>query len=111
MSDAIEAVRIRRDRLGGHPAIGGRAGNGILFVGFSVPDDASDRQIVDGILGLREDCRRLGGSLVVEDCPRRFKESVDVWGDVGLSIGIMRKLKDALDPRGTLNPGRFVGGI
>ena len=35
----------------------------------------------------------------------------DVWGDIGPALGIMRRLKSALDPRDTLNPGRFVGGI
>lgn len=34
-----------------------------------------------------------------------------VWGPAGPDLPLMRAVKDALDPRGTLCPGRFVGGL
>lgn len=49
--------------------------------------------------------------MVVENCPPDLKDHLDVWGDVGPALDIMRRLKSALDPHDTLNPGRFVGGI
>jgi len=34
-----------------------------------------------------------------------------VWGSSGDAIALMGSLKHQLDPKATLNPGRFVGGI
>ena len=36
---------------------------------------------------------------------------VDSWGVVGDALSVMRALKREFDPKNTLNPGRFVGGI
>jgi glycolate oxidase FAD binding subunit len=51
------------------------------------------------------------GSLVLESGPSELKRYLDPWGEVGPSLRLMRALKEKLDPAGTLNPGRFVGGI
>ena len=48
---------------------------------------------------------------VVEHCTPFLKNRRDVWGPLPSGLGIMRRLKLALDPHGILNPGRFVGGI
>ena len=61
-------------------------------------------------LTLRQ-ARSAGGTAIVERCPPELKSGLDVWGDVGDPLAIMRRLKGHYDPRGTLNPGRFVGGI
>jgi glycolate oxidase FAD binding subunit len=34
-----------------------------------------------------------------------------VFGDVGASLPLMRRVKERFDPGRTLSPGRFVGGI
>ena len=49
--------------------------------------------------------------LFIEHAPAALKAGLDVWGDVGPALAIMRRLKSEMDPRGTLNPGRYVGGI
>jgi glycolate oxidase FAD binding subunit len=36
---------------------------------------------------------------------------MDAWGDTGDTLLLMREIKRRFDPNGTLNPGRFVGGI
>ena len=51
------------------------------------------------------------GSLVVLQCPSEMKSNFDVWGSAGDALGLMRRVKNEFDPKGTLNPGRFVGGI
>ena len=48
---------------------------------------------------------------VVEHCTPFLKNGRDVWGPLPSGLGIMRRLKLALDPHGILSPGRFVGGI
>ncbi len=59
---------------------------------------------------LRADLERRGGSLVVLHQPPGARP-LDAWGGPGDALPVMRALKQQLDPRGVLNPGRFVGGI
>lgn len=37
--------------------------------------------------------------------------ALEAWGEPGDALAVMRALKHEFDPSGTLNPGRFVGGI
>jgi len=52
-----------------------------------------------------------GGHALVEWAPLAVKERIAVWDAPGPGHRIMREIKAELDPRGILNPGRFVGGI
>jgi glycolate oxidase FAD binding subunit len=63
------------------------------------------------IASLRGVAESLGGVLVVEKCPVEVKSRLDVWGPPGDDLDVMRKLKLVWDPRGSLVPGRFVGGL
>jgi glycolate oxidase FAD binding subunit len=66
---------------------------------------------MNGILQeLRSGVENEGGSLVLLRKPPGA-DSPDTWGNPGDAIGVMRALKRQLDPKATLNPGRFVGGI
>jgi glycolate oxidase FAD binding subunit len=52
------------------------------------------------------------GSVVIERGSAALRASVDAWGPVAPApLELMRALKREFDPRGTLNPGRFVGGV
>ncbi len=55
---------------------------------------------------LRAAMEQDGGSLVILG-----QTKLDAWGSLGDSLPLMRALKSQFDPKGTLNPGRFVGGI
>ncbi len=60
---------------------------------------------------LRSSAQRLGGGLVVEACPTSLKPQLDVWGISRQDFGLMTRVKNALDARWTMSPGRFVGGL
>lgn len=69
-------------------------------------------QTAPGLISrLRQIARDLGGSLIVERCPAELKSQIDVWGPTRDDFEMMRKLKAAWDPKGTLSPGRFAGGL
>jgi glycolate oxidase FAD binding subunit len=56
---------------------------------------------------LRSQIERAGGSLTILR-QQPGAASLDSWGSVGDALPLMRAVKQQLDPRGTLNPGRFV---
>ena len=64
-----------------------------------------------GIQSLRAHCTSAGGHLVVERVRPDVKTGLDVWGYDAPALKIMRSIKQEFDPKGLLNPGRFVGGI
>jgi glycolate oxidase FAD binding subunit len=51
------------------------------------------------------------GNLVVPHCPTEWKRTLPVWGRPRNDLGLMRRVKEQLDPRRLFNPGRFVDGI
>jgi len=59
---------------------------------------------------LRRTLEDLGGSLVILHHPEKMSP-LDAWGSPGDSLGLMKSVKSRLDPKSTLNPGRFLGGI
>ena len=59
---------------------------------------------------LRLELERRGGSLSVLHRPAAMPV-FDAWGSGGNALPLMVRVKQQFDPRGTLNPGRFVGGI
>jgi len=65
------------------------------------------RATIEGNGGKRSGGERSGGSLVI----LRDAGELDAWGTAGDTLPLMRALKQQFDPRGTLNPGRFLGGI
>jgi hypothetical protein len=59
---------------------------------------------------LRFQLEAAGGSLVVQYRSSGFPE-IEAWGNPGDALPLMVSVKQQLDARKTLNPGRFVGGI
>jgi glycolate oxidase FAD binding subunit len=59
---------------------------------------------------LRGEFQGQDGSLVVLHRPDNTP-LFDTWGTAGDALSLMKAVKQQLDPKNTLNPGRFVGGI
>jgi glycolate oxidase FAD binding subunit len=73
--------------------------------------DADEQKLRGAFLRLRDEIIKIGGSLVALGCPLSVKQGIDVWGPTPDSHPIMVRIKQRFDPQGTLNPGRFLGGI
>jgi len=66
---------------------------------------------IDSVLRqLRANLEGRGGSLVLAH-RSAGASTFDAWGNSGDALSLMRAVKRQFDPLGTLNPGRFVGGI
>lgn len=58
----------------------------------------------------RKRMENAGGSMVVLG-RSALTDDFNAWGNAGDALSLMRAVKHQLDPKSTLNPGRFVGGI
>jgi glycolate oxidase FAD binding subunit len=83
-------------------------GFGALHAGWWARTDEDAREAVRGT---RESVERSGGTAVIERCTPGLKRGLDVFGDTGPALAIMRRMKEQYDPGRVLNPGRFAGGI
>ncbi len=63
------------------------------------------------IAALRRRAVEAGGALIIERAAVGLKRAVGVWGEPRGDFALMRRLKQQFDAAGTLNPGRYVGGI
>ena len=72
--------------------------------------NGEETEILAALTSLRSEIEKHAGSLVLL---RRAAgmPAFDAWGHPGDALPLMRAVKQQFDPRGTLNPGRFVGGI
>jgi glycolate oxidase FAD binding subunit len=82
------------------------AGNGIV-IGHAGEDLTVDRAtaMLKGPLTAATAAR---GNLIVTRCPPAWKATLPVWGAPRNDAWLARRVKDALDPRGLFNPGRFI---
>jgi glycolate oxidase FAD binding subunit len=84
-------------------------------VGTVTGSVAGGRDAVESVTAVlrawREEARAAGGHAVLDWAPLAVKELVPVWEEPGAALRVMQRIKAQLDPKGILNPGRFVGGI
>ena len=66
-------------------------------------------RIPSDIAQLRGTIEQMGGTLTILRQPT--EKPLETWGNPGDAFALMRALKQQFDPKGTLNPGRYVGGI
>jgi glycolate oxidase FAD binding subunit len=109
-SDVVKALRATEAALAGagRLRVTAEVANGVLHAVIEGVTAGATAGLVERI---RESLGSLNATSVVEQAPPEAKPGLDVWGEVGPALATMRRLKDELDSRGVLNPGRFVGGI
>ena len=89
--------------------IAARAATGAIYYGARAPlTPEAARALTDQ---LRTAATDHGGSLAVLQAAPELREGLDPWGPLGGELRLMQGIKAQLDPKGTMNPGRFVGGI
>lgn len=99
----IAAPRARlREVLDGLTNWWGSPGVGVAYW---TPPDVNDAAAVAAV---RKKAEAAGGSLVSLGLPPNVVREVGAWGSQPSTIELMRRIKEAFDPRHTLNPGRFV---
>lgn len=109
VSRLADTVRDISEAVTPAPLIGGAAVAGVLRAVFPAGDTTAT---VASIERLRAVVAAHGGSVVIERGPRVLRVAVDPWGPIPEpELALMRGLKHEFDPRGVLNPGRFVGGL
>ena len=110
--ELIEALESQDDAQGLLPATVSHPAHGTVLMAWYAGDGQPDADALASVLlRAREAAHQAGGHLTVEQCPPEVKSGLDVWDDVGEPLTIMRRLKEQYDPKRTLNPGRFAGGI
>ncbi|MGH7266274.1 MAG: FAD-binding oxidoreductase, partial [Candidatus Rokuibacteriota bacterium] len=112
---AVEAATLARS-AGLDLVTTAHAGNGVvhLVMDAGPAGDANGTRApatVKVLAGLRDQARAAGGELVLEWAPLAVKEEVGPWDPPGPAVRLMERIKAQLDPKGIMNPGRFVGGL
>lgn len=86
-------------------------GSGVLYLVIPVTSETDFQVLADTLTQLRQSAMAAQGNLIIETAPPELKRCIDVWGDIGDTIGLMKQVKDRFDADGLLNPGRFVSNI
>ena len=104
----LESVLGAAERKGlAHPRITGHAGTGVTLIGFSGENEDDAAGFVEE---MREIWVRRGGNVTLQRSPLTLKQRVSTWDNGGDYLGLVRRVKEKFDPRGGMNPGRFLGG-
>ncbi len=82
-----------------------------LGLGLFRAHAAGLEQLQNALTVLRASLQKLGGTLVVLEAPLELKKNHDVFGPANSAYPLMVRVKQQFDPKGTLAPGRFLGGI
>jgi glycolate oxidase FAD binding subunit len=108
LSRMMAEAAVLAQKNGLRAAIAAHAGEGTATAALAGGDANA---VVATLTEWRALVKGAGGHAMVEWAPLAVKERVSVWDAAGPDVRIMKGIKERLDPRGILNPGRFVGGI
>jgi len=109
-AELIEQGSSIAHRAGLRAAFVAHAGVGIISAALSGAG-AGVETVIAVLAEWRSMVAGAGGHAMLEWAPLGVKEAVAVWDRPGPAHRIMMRIKEQLDPKGILNPGRFVGEI
>jgi glycolate oxidase FAD binding subunit len=107
--DLVETALEAFERRGFKPRLLVHSGSGVSLISTDIGSDGGN--VAGVVKNLLASCRREGGNLVVQYAPADLKKDLPVWGETGSDFVVMKRLKQRLDPRSTMCPGRYVGGL
>lgn len=70
-----------------------------------------EAKVIDAIKQMRNKAEQLGGYAVITHLPLTLRKELSVWGEKPPYFFLLEGIKKEIDPKGILNPYRFVGGI
>jgi glycolate oxidase FAD binding subunit len=105
----VAALCRRADALPHGLLLQAHAGSGIV-IGHAT-GDLTLEQAQTMLNELRATVAADQGYLIIRRCPTAWKRELPIWGAPRGDAGLMRAIKEQLDPRRLFNPGRFVDGI
>lgn len=108
--DLVEQAKAAAHRNGLRSAFAAHAAVGIVTAVLS-----GERDVIGRVVATLTEWRGLvsasGGHALLEWAPPAVKDQIAAWDKPGPAFRIMERLKARFDPKGILNPGRFIGGI
>jgi glycolate dehydrogenase FAD-binding subunit len=108
LAGLLRSIEDEAGRCGVDTAMLAHLGSGVGVIRLT----GAAREAVRGFAErLRTLVRESGGWVVFEALPVALKGHVDPWDADMPGLALMRGIKQMLDPKGRLSPGRFVGGI
>lgn len=100
-----EVAALAAEAAGSGAHVAAQPGVGVLHAAWAQAPSP------DSLNALRTRAERLGGALVLEQSPPETRRAIDAWGSRRGDFGLMQRLNREMDPKGTLNPGRYIGGL
>jgi len=106
MAERLEALR---NELNAELRLKAHAGSGVIRAYLSYEESASAAaRFSQQLENLRAALKPSRGTVIVESAPASLKAGIDVWGYDFKDKALMQQIRQQFDPRGILNPGRFV---
>jgi glycolate oxidase FAD binding subunit len=106
LAGAVAAFCQLAGRLDDTLSLQAHAGNGIVI--GHVTGERTPEQAQSLLQGLQREAEAARGNVVVRQCPPAWKSALPIWGSPRGDVGLMRAVRDKLDPRRLFNPGRFL---
>ncbi|UFJ42705.1 FAD-binding oxidoreductase [Brevibacillus humidisoli] len=69
------------------------------------------QQLSSYVAQTRSVVEQRGGYAILQHAPLEMRQQLLVWGAEPAYFPVLKRLKEAIDPKGTLNAKRFVGGM